>query len=169
MTVVPFTISHSARLTHYNNNFLLSKSMQLFSTIYGRKLKLLSLGFKGPHNFPSFSKSLISHLFPAGILSASQIKLPDFTLACLCTSLVIWQSLMPFIIFFLALYLIHSLFPLLYYKFLMSETGSYMSLTEFYYLAQGMVHGRHKKKNLLKELLNNINRAQIWKLLFDKP
>ena len=137
--------------------------MQLFSTIYGRKLKLFTLGFKGPHNFPSFSKSLISLFFPSGILSASQIKLPDFTLACLCTSLVIWQSLMPFIVFFLALYLIHSLFPLLYYKFLMSETRSYMSLTEFYYLAQGMVHGRHTHKK------NICYRAQIWKLLFDKP
>lgn len=137
--------------------------MQLFSTIYGRKLKLFTLGFKGPHNFPSFSKSLISLFFPSGILSASQIKLPDFTLACLCTSLVIWQSLMPFIVFFLALYLIHSLFPLLYYKFLMSETRSYMSLTEFYYLAQGMVHGRHTHKK------NICYRAQMWKLLFDKP
>lgn len=137
--------------------------MQLFSTIYGRKLKLSSLGFKGPHNSPSFLKSLISHFFPSGILSASQIKLPDFTLTCLCTSLVIWQSLMPFIIFFLALYLLHSLFPLLYYKFLMSETRSYVSLTEFYYLAQGMVHGRHTHTK------NICYRAQIWKLLFDKP
>ena len=141
--------------------------MQLFSTIYGRKLKLFTLGFKGPHNFPSFSKSLISLFFPSGILSASQIKLPDFTLACLCTSLVIWQSLMPFIVFFLALYLTHSLFPLLYYKFLMSETRSYMSLTEFYYLAQGMVHGRHthKKKHLLQS--SNLETA-FWQAIEEK-
>ena len=150
MTVVPFKISHPARLTHYNNNFLPSNSLQLFPTIYGRKLKLFSLGFKCPHNFLSFSKRLISHFFPSGILFVSQIELPDFTLACLCISLFIWQFLMSFIIFFLALYLIHSLFSLLYCKFLMSETRSYMSLTIFYYLPQGLAHGRHQKKKICR-------------------
>ena len=85
MTVVPFKISHLARLMHYNNNFLHFKERTIVLH-YDSKLKLFSLGFKSPHNFLSFSKSLISHFFPSSILSSSQIELSDFTLACLGNS-----------------------------------------------------------------------------------
>lgn len=153
MTFVPFKIGHLARLIHYNNNILHFKAPTIGLHYLRQKVKILAWD-SSPHTifFPFLKVS-----FPISFLQASYLSVKlNFLISHLLASapLVIRQFLMLFIIFSLALYLTHSLFPWLDCEFLMSEPMSYMSTTTLYHLAQDLAHGRHQKKHLLKELLN---------------